>query len=84
MSFLALWLTWTFFGVAALCASFLWAVREGQLLDQQRAGRLALDDEASRTGLGSGRAAAADRFTGAGLALLFLAAMAAALWTAMP
>jgi len=46
MTLLAMWLTYTAFGVTFFSLVFLWAVRSRQFSDQERARYLALGDDA--------------------------------------
>ena len=44
MTLLAMWLTYTFFGVGFFSLVFLWAVRTRQFADPGRAARLVVED----------------------------------------
>ena len=46
MTLLAMWLTYTVFGVTFFSLVFLWAVRSRQFSDQERARHMVLDDTA--------------------------------------
>jgi nitrogen fixation-related uncharacterized protein len=77
VTFLAVWLAWSVFGIMVLCAAFVWAVRTGQFSQQERARSMAV--EAGRK-ISGDRAGFIDRLAPAAIIVLFILAMGASLW----
>lgn len=84
MTFLQVWIGYSIFGITVYSAVFVWAVRNGQFTDFDRARYIALKSDSMQPEGDPSAASVSlfDRFMWAGLFVLLLAVIISVFWVA--